>query len=90
MKTLHVWVEGRVQGVFFRDSTRKRAIELGLNGWVKNLDDGGVEAVFQGEKAGCEKALQYVAIGPRAAYVTQIDHEWVDDDTTYSGFEILL
>ncbi len=88
MTTLHVWVEGRVQGVFFRDSTRKRAIELGLSGWVKNLDDGRVEAVFQGDRAGCEKALQYAAIGPEAAYVTHVDHEWLDEDTTYSGFEV--
>lgn len=90
MTTLHVLVEGRVQGVFFRDSTRQRALELGLKGWVKNLDDGRVEAVFQGEKAACEKALQYVAIGPRAAYVTQVDHEWIDNDTTYNRFEILM
>ena len=88
MTTLHVWVEGRVQGVFFRDSTRKRAIKLGLSGWVKNLDDGRVEAVFQGDRAGCEKALQYIAIGPEAAYVTHVDHEWLDEDTTYSGFEV--
>jgi len=88
MTTLHVWVEGRVQGVCFRDSTRRRALELGLCGWVKNLADGRVEAVFQGEKTSCEKALQYVAIGPEAAYVTDVDHEWLDDDTIYNGFEI--
>ena len=88
MATLHVWVEGRVQGVYFRDSTRKRSIELGLSGWVKNSSDGRVEAVFQGEKQVCEKALQYVAIGPRAAFVTQVDHEWIDDDTVYEGFEV--
>jgi acylphosphatase len=88
MATLHVWVEGRVQGVFFRDATRRRALELGLSGWVRNLTDGRVEAVFQGEKAGCEKALKYVAIGPEAAYVTNVDHQWLGDDDTFEGFSI--
>ena len=75
MPTLHVWVEGRVQGVFFRDTTRNRALELELTGWVRNLQDGRVEAVFQGEREACEEALRFVGKGPSAAVVTKVDHQ---------------
>ena len=53
---LHVVIEGRVQGVFFRANTREEAISLGLNGWVRNCLDGRVEAVFEGEKDKVEKS----------------------------------
>jgi acylphosphatase len=88
-KALHVWVEGRVQGVFFRDSTRKQAIDLGLAGWVRNLPDGRVEALFVGPEKACEKALAYVSQGPPRAYVTRVLHQWEDDPgEDPSGFEI--
>jgi acylphosphatase len=73
---LHVWVSGRVQGVYFRDSTRQRAVSLGLVGWVKNLTDGRVEALFVGSRAACEQALEFVKSGPRGANVSGIHHEW--------------
>ena len=50
MKRIHVWFYGKVQGVFFRANVRERALQLGVNGWIKNLNDGSVEAVFEGEK----------------------------------------
>lgn len=74
---VHVWVSGRVQGVFFRESTRKRAQELGLGGWVRNLKDGKtVEALFVGPREACEQALAFVKVGPPAAEVTGIDFYW--------------
>lgn len=86
---MHVWVEGRVQGVFFRDSTRKKALELGLDGWVKNLPDGRVEAVFVGSETDCEKALTFVKNGPPQAYVTRVRHEWEEGrGGEFNGFEI--
>lgn len=88
MATLHVWIEGIVQGVFFRESTRQRARELGLAGWVKNLPDGRVEAVFQGERDACEKALTFARTGPPAARVEDVTCEWIDDPQTYGGFEV--
>jgi acylphosphatase len=70
----HLIIEGRVQGVFFRDSTRRKAIELGLKGWVKNRFDGAVEVVAEGPKENVEKLVEWCHHGPPAARVTSI-HE---------------
>jgi acylphosphatase len=88
MARLHVWVSGRVQGVFFRDSTRRRARELGLTGWVRNLPDGRVEAVFQGDRDACEEALAFVRVGPPAAVVTGVEHRWEEDEEPFRDFRI--
>jgi acylphosphatase len=88
-KALHVWVEGRVQGVFFRDSTQRKAASLGLTGWAKNLPDGRVEAWFIGSADACRKALAGVGVGPSGARVTGVQHRWEDmPATSYAGFEI--
>ena len=76
MKALHVGIQGKVQGVFFRESTRRRAEELGLRGWVKNNVDGGVEALFVGTESECEQALAYVHEGPTMALVTHVRNKW--------------
>lgn len=73
---LRVWVSGRVQGVFFRESTRRMADELRLRGWVRNVADGRVEAYFVGAPAACEAALAFVRTGPPAADVSGIDFYW--------------
>jgi acylphosphatase len=73
---LHVWVEGRVQGVFFRESTRREASALGLSGWVRNLPDGRVEAFFVGPREACERALAFVRQGPPASSVTRVEQRW--------------
>ena len=88
MARLHVWIKGQVQGVFFRDSTRRVATGLGLNGWVRNLPDGRVEAVFQGDRDGCEKALEFVRTGPPSAEVDRVEHAWEEEAEPYPGFEI--
>ena len=73
---LRVRISGRVQGVFFRDSTRREAEALGLSGWVQNLPDGRVEAWFVGTRDACEKALAFVRVGPPRANVTGVEVEW--------------
>jgi acylphosphatase len=73
---LHVWVEGLVQGVFFRDTTRQEAERLGLSGWVRNLPDGRVEALFVGPREACERALGFVRVGPPRAAVTRVESRW--------------
>ena len=78
---------GRVQGVFFRDSTRRRAESLGVAGWVTNRGDGAVEAVFEGETEAVESMVRYAREGPGRAEVSHLD---VTDEEPegLSGFRI--
>jgi acylphosphatase len=66
-------VSGRVQGVFFRGATQERMRELGLRGWVRNLPDGRVEAVVEGEDGAVAQALEFLRRGPRGAQVSAIE-----------------
>jgi acylphosphatase len=68
-----VVVRGHVQGVFFRDTTRRRAAERGVAGWVRNNPDGTVEAVFEGEGDAVEAMVRFVKDGPRGAIVERVD-----------------
>ena len=84
---------GRVQGVWFRESTRQRASELGLDGWVQNRPDGSVEVLFEGDPAAVEQALAFVAEGPSAARVDAVRAGPTDAlgetvDETQRGFHI--
>ena len=72
-KRTRVIVHGTVQGVFFRDSTRRRAQQEGLSGWVRNRPDGSVEAVFEGEPDAVERLVLYCQTGPRGADVEALD-----------------
>ena len=77
----HVVVRGRVQGVWFRASTRRLAQELGLHGWVRNRADGSVEAVFEGPTGAVDLALAFVRRGPENARVDDVEvlaHEAID------------
>lgn len=71
-----VVVSGRVQGVFFRGTTQEMAVGLGLSGWVRNLHDGRVEAVFEGERAAVERAVRWCHDGPRSASVSDVEFSW--------------
>ena len=79
----HLFIDGMVQGVFYRAFTRELAHNLGLDGWVRNLRDGRVEALFEGEKGIIQKAIQACYAGPAGARVTNIDVQW----ETYTGDE---
>ncbi len=68
-----VIIHGRVQGVFFRDTTRSRAAQRGVSGWVRNNRDGTVEAVFEGDRDAVESMLRFAAEGPRGADVERVD-----------------
>jgi acylphosphatase len=69
-------VHGRVQGVFFRDTVRRRALQRGVAGWVRNNRDGTVEAVFEGEPEAVETLVAFCHEGPRGAAVQRVDvHE---------------
>ena len=88
MARLHVWISGRVQGVFFRESTRHKADDLGINGWVRNLPDGRVEAVFEGPDDACELALAYVHKGPSSAQVDKVEVVRDEAEEGLSGFDV--
>jgi acylphosphatase len=79
----HLFIDGRVQGVFYRAFTRDLAHNLGLNGWVRNLRDGRVEALFEGEKGIIGQAIQACYAGPPGSRVTDIAVQW----ETYTGEE---
>lgn len=76
----HVFVSGLVQGVFFRAETSRRAKSRDLGGWVRNLPDGRVEAVFEGPKPAVESMLEWVRTGPRGAAVSSVDVSWEDPE----------
>ena len=73
MKRMHVIISGRVQGVFFRARTRETAVALKLTGWVRNLHDGSVEAVFEGDDENVESMLEWCRHGPPHARVNNVD-----------------
>ena len=68
-----VVAHGRVQGVFFRDSTRQRAEAAGLAGWVANRPDGAVEAVFEGDAESVDSLVRWMREGPRSADVDRVE-----------------
>ncbi|HYN88165.1 MAG TPA: acylphosphatase [Ardenticatenaceae bacterium] len=72
-RRVHLFVTGRVQGVFFRATTRSVARNLGLAGWVRNLADGRVEIVAEGAPAAVDQLLRWVAVGPDGAHVTNVE-----------------
>ncbi len=82
-----VVVEGRVQGVWFRDSTRQTAEALGLTGWVRNLPHGGVEAVFEGPEELVARAVAWARRGPEHAVVTSLA-ETAEKPEGLAGFEV--
>jgi len=83
----HVFATGRVQGVYYRANTRETANELGLDGWVRNLDDGRVEAVFEGPRESVEAAVEWCHDGSPAARVEAVDVEYGEAEGV-EGFEI--
>jgi acylphosphatase len=83
-----VIVKGRVQGVFFRYSTREMANKLGVFGWVKNRWDGSVEAVFEGDRNRVEEMIEWSRKGPPGAHVQRVDSEWEDYLGEFDQFSI--
>jgi acylphosphatase len=69
---IHVWVSGHVQGISFRYYTKEHADDLDVNGWVKNLPDGRVEAVFEGEESAVNQMIEFCQHGPAGAHVNNV------------------
>jgi acylphosphatase len=84
----HVYVSGQVQGVFFRDSAQEKAQQLGLNGWVKNLPDGRVEALFEGPSERVREMVRWCEQGPSQAEVEDVETEFEASEGDLTSFEV--
>jgi acylphosphatase len=82
-----VVVHGAVQGVFFRDTTRRKAQSRGVAGWVTNRPDGAVEAVFEGDPEAVDSLVSFASEGPRGAQVERVDVS-EEEPEGLSGVEI--
>ena len=88
LSSVQTIVYGRVQGVFFRDFVARRATELGLTGYVRNLPDGSLEVLTEGERKQLEKLVSYLKVGPSAARVEKVAISWSEYSGSYSGFRV--
>jgi acylphosphatase len=84
----HVFVAGRVQGVFFRSATKHYADRYFVKGWIRNLPDGRVEAVFEGEKEAVQKLIEFCKHGPSSARVTNVDFTWENYTGEFESFKL--
>jgi acylphosphatase len=88
LSRVHVFVSGRVQGVAYRYFVERRASEIPVTGWVRNLRDGRVEIMAEGEKADLESFLGFLRQGPRMANVDDLGILWEDYRGEYEDFRI--
>jgi acylphosphatase len=86
----HLWIKGFVQGVSFRYYTRQAALQLGLTGWVRNLMDGRVEVIIEGEESVVHEMVKWCHIGPPAARVDNIDIEWETPTGSFEDFNVRM
>jgi len=84
----HVIISGRVQGVFFRSETQDEAVRQNVTGWVRNLPDGRVEAVFEGEKDRVETLIEFCRRGPSGARVTRVEVKWENYTGEFKSFSV--
>ena len=87
MQRRRVVVQGHVQGVFFRETTKRRALAAGVAGWVRNRPDGTVEAVFEGQLEDVDRLAAFMRDGPRGARVDWVDVE-AEEPEGLADFEI--
>ncbi|WGI17088.1 acylphosphatase [Methanonatronarchaeum sp. AMET-Sl] len=87
-KRVHLFIEGKVQGVYFRATTKEKANENNVKGWVKNLPDGRVEAVFEGEENMVDKLVEFCHKGPDRANVINIDVKKEEYKNEFNEFKV--
>lgn len=90
IETVHVIILGRVQGVSFRSNLKRRADQVDVKGWTRNLSDGSVEAVLQGEKSKVKEVLEWCRNGPKLARVNSVRESRIDPKTIYRNFVVLI
>lgn len=84
---VHLFISGDVQNVHFRDNTHETARAHDVEGWVRNLDDGRVEALFEGDEEDVETMIEWCEQGPIKADVTDVEVEYGDPQGDLDGFE---
>jgi acylphosphatase len=84
----HLYIKGRVQGVGYRAFVVRTAGVFGLDGWVRNLPDRSVEAVFEGDRPSIEAAIKRLYEGPPAALVSSVDTNWTENPEGFSNFDV--
>ncbi len=89
VRRARIIVTGIVQGVFYRYSTKRKADELGLAGTVRNLPDGSVEIVCEGDEKEIDSLIAWCRQGPEGAFVEKVDVEWHDKSGRLTGFSIV-
>ena len=88
VERIHVTVRGRVQGVYFRASTRDQARQLRLSGWVRNCADGSVELIAEGDQEPLTQLVTWCRQGPPGAQVTDVNVEWRQGTGEFTGFSV--
>lgn len=88
MKAFKATVSGKVQGVWFRDSTRKEAVKLNVVGWVMNKPDGTVYLEAEGEEEQLNQLIKWLNVGSRYSRVDNVEIEWIEPTNSYSTFEM--
>ncbi|OLD12804.1 MAG: acylphosphatase [Crenarchaeota archaeon 13_1_40CM_2_52_14] len=83
-----VLISGLVQGVFFRREISYLARQLGVTGWTRNLSDGSVEVIAEGDKEAIDKLIQFCRVGPSGARVRNVSVKWEDFKGEFRGFRI--
>ena len=84
----HIFLTGMVQGVSFRSSTRTHAKMKGVSGWIRNLSDGRVESIMEGDKESVESLIEFCKQGPKGSNVDDIRIEWEKPRGDFGGFDI--
>lgn len=87
-EAIHIIVKGKVQGVFFRATTSEKAAQLGLKGWVRNLPDGNVEVIAEGEKENLNKLAEWCKIGTDRSVVDSVEIEKLPYENRFTDFQI--
>ncbi len=87
-RRVHLVVHGIVQGVFFRASTRDTAVRLGLTGWVRNLPDGSVECLAEGDEVALRRLVAFCSEGPPGARVERVEEQWGEAKGEFARFQV--
>lgn len=88
MKQAHLLISGKVQGVWFRASTKQQAEQLHINGWVRNTNDGKVEALIQGDENQLQQLIQWCHQGPASAQVDEVQVDYEEPQETFDSFMV--